>query len=651
MKDTIKLLTKKETAIYLGISKASIKNWERHNYLTPVTKNFYSKNEVFLLKKRIKNGEILRLNKRANKKNTSKRFIPDEYIHQQKSLDQINQVCDFIKKKDINLSLALYLLAINIFIKSKDINVGNFNITLFFEKECFKRNSVYKHFKSWFLEIKKDSYNFTDEIINYLLYFNLPEENDILGAIYQSLIYEGKKSNLGSYYTPKKIVDNLVSRNIKHNFKVLDPCCGTGQFLLVFSDFIKNPENIFGYDIDKIAIYIARSNLLLKFNNIDFTPKINYLNFLLVNTNPNILFNDLTVNNINKFDLIATNPPWGAKYKYGELKEIKNNFPEIDGKESFSSFMIQSLRHLKKSGKLAFVLPESITNVKIHKDIRKFLINNTQIIRIETMGKKFKNVFSSVIILELLNKPSNNHSIQILGNEDSYNISQKRFLLNENYCFDIYINPTDEAIFKKVYSIEHKTLKNNAEWVLGIVTGDNSKFLKDKPVLNNEPIYKGADVNPYLLKSPGNFIQFIPAKFQQVAPQEKYRVPEKLIYKFISSNLVFAYDNKQQLTLNSANIVIPKISNYPVKLVLALFNSKLYNYLFKKKFNSIKILRGDLEQLPLPIWGTEKTHEILYLIDQILSGNDVIEKVDNLIFDFFNISDKEKYYINNYLKS
>ncbi|MCK4798559.1 MAG: hypothetical protein KAT05_14355 [Spirochaetes bacterium] len=99
MKDTIKLLTKKETAIYLGISKASIKNWERHNYLTPVTKNFYSKNEVFLLKKRIKNGEVSRLNKRANKKNTSKRFIPDEYIHQQKSLDQINQVCDFIKKK------------------------------------------------------------------------------------------------------------------------------------------------------------------------------------------------------------------------------------------------------------------------------------------------------------------------------------------------------------------------------------------------------------------------------------------------------------------------------------------------------------------------------------------------------------------------
>ena len=33
----------------------------------------------------------------------------------------------------------------------------------------------------------------------------------------------------------------------------------------------------------------------------------------------------------------------------------------------------------------------------------------------------------------------------------------------------------------------------------------------------------------------------MPDKFQQCAPDDLYRAQEKLIYKFISKNLVFAY--------------------------------------------------------------------------------------------------------------
>jgi hypothetical protein len=57
-----------------------------------------------------------------------------------------------------------------------------------------------------------------------------------------------------------------------------------------------------------------------------------------------------------------------------------------------------------------------------------------------------------------------------------------------------------------------------------------------------------------------------------------------LIYRFISKYLVFAYDDKQKLTLNSANIVIPKTDDYPIKVIAALFNSSLYQFIFQKKF-------------------------------------------------------------------
>ena len=58
----------------------------------------------------------------------------------------------------------------------------------------------------------------------------------------------------------------LIKEHVKKDSKVLDPCCGTGQFILTFSDIVENPSNIYGVDIDEIAVRIARLNLLIKFN-------------------------------------------------------------------------------------------------------------------------------------------------------------------------------------------------------------------------------------------------------------------------------------------------------------------------------------------------------------------------------------------------
>ena len=125
--------------------------------------------------------------------------------------------------------------------------------------------------------------------------------------------------------------------------------------------------------------------------------------------------------------------------------------------------------------------------------------------------------------------------------------------------------------FEKIYKTNHVTLKGKASWALGIVTGNNKKFITFKRSPGFEPIYRGKDVKRFVLSSPSCYIRFRPHYFQQVAPEEKYRAKEKLIYRFISRNLKFAYDNCQSLTLNSANILIPKLPNYPVKVILALF--------------------------------------------------------------------------------
>ena len=68
----------------------------------------------------------------------------------------------------------------------------------------------------------------------------------------------------------------------------------------------------------------------------------------------------------------------------------------------------------------------------------------------------------------------------------------------------------------------------------------------------------------------------------------------------VGTSTVFAYDNKQRLFLNSANILIPKLEGYTIKEVMAFLNSELFEYIYLKKFNEIKILKGNLMELPFP---------------------------------------------------
>lgn len=645
------LFTQKEAAHYLNISTTSITNWIRHGYLTSY-QNQFQKNELEKLKDKIELGEINRLNKRANKSKSKGKFIPDEYISSGESVTKVQEIVTYINENHIKVDQAIFLLALNLFRKSGDINILALSEVFNFTKKNYKREGVYNHIYKWFHKISSGTVDYHNTKVVYLLDYDLPDELDILGIIYQSILHEGEKSNLGSYYTPRSVVQSLVKGNVERDSKVLDPCCGTGQFILAFSEYIKNPNNIYGFDIDEKAVDIAKINLLLFYKDIDFEPQIYCTNSLLAG-NSNDLF-DVNHKYHNTFDFIATNPPWGAKYDKKTLVEIKNNFKEINSKESFSFFICQSYRLLKKNGIMNFVLPESITNVKTHSDIREFILSKCSIQKIAILGKKFKNVFSSVITMQIKKGTDIKSSIEVVNKDNKYLIEQIRFSKNRHSLFDIYVDQVDNDIFIKISKAGYVSLANQSDWALGIVTGDNKKFITkgngdgEKDIEN---IYKGSDIQPFSLKRTDNFIHFIPEHFQQVAPVEKYRTPEKLIYKFISSKLVFAYDDQKSLTLNSANILIPKIPGYPIKVVLGFLNSKLFNYYYQKKFNSIKILRGDIEQIPFPkLTDINKTY-ISNLVDELIENSREMDILDNYIFELFNLNSSEKDHIVSYFDS
>ena len=299
-------------------------------------------------------------------------------------------------------------------------------------------------------------------------------------------------------------------------------------------------------------------------------------------------------------------------------------------------------------GVLSFVLPEAFLNVKTHTSIREFLMKGNSISFVEYLGDVFDGVQCPSIIIQIT-RTSNSLStkgLRVVTKNSDFVIQTERDL--DSQCFSFLMNDDEYKLICKISAIENKvTLKGNSIFALGIVTGDNSRFITSEHTKENELILKGADISKFKYKNSGNYIKFVPEEFQQVAPVEVYRAEEKLFYKFISNKLVFAYDNRQTLSLNSCNILIPQIDGLSIKYVMAILNSKVAQFFFAKQFNSIKVLRFHLEQIPIPFASQNEQIEIEKLVDEILSSNDenyqnLCENLDDRICDLYGLTEDER---------
>lgn len=625
-----------ETASMLDVSSATVRNWIRHDYLRPERRRrgvLFRYDEVRDLGARIQSGVVPRLKKRANKAGAQGTFVPEEYLGDRMSLGNIGDVLVRMPGVD-GFERGMFLLAVSHVLRRVE---GLPRDPLRFIGEGFRipgKRHLGRDLESWHRDL--GLFRPVDEDMR-LFDVDLPDQRDALGLFYQSLLRAGSKARAGSYYTPASIVDDIALEMAepKSGAKILDPCCGTGQFLLSFLRRTGDPGNLYGYDVDRLAVRIARINLMLAFGGYDFEPKVYHADFLAGDPG----------HGGGGFDVVATNPPWGLHYDRLERARLKGLFPEIGSLESFSCILKRGIDSLNEGGRLSFILPESIMHVRAHGDIRDYILRTTSIERIIRLGRVFTHVFTPVIRLDL-RKGGRPGGVCGGGGGAAVTVRQERFMKNSGRVFDIDTDAEDAEIMDELFGHRHVTLKGRADWALGIVTGDNDTFLRPGRGGGEwEPIWRGRNIDHYFPGEPESCIRFLPDRFQQAAPEWKYRFREKLIYRFISKRLVVAYDNAGRLTLNSANCILPRKGEYPVKAILALFNSSPYQFLFLKRCASIKVLRGHLEGLPLPLWSDGVLARLVKMADAVLERRAGMEEVDDYIMKRFGLAEDRRRHI------
>ena len=467
--------------------------------------------------------------------------------------------------------------------------------------------------------------------------FTYVYKEDLLGFLYLSLRAFTERKRSGSYYTPNAIAKKVADRvSVKDTQSVLDPACGTGSILLELTEKC-NLEQLYGYDIDPIAVAITRINMALAYGVCDkavLTEHFAERDFLQ-DGSPK------------KMDVILGNPPWGSAFTQEEKTQLQKKYRTAGKKaiESGDLFVEQSLKGLQPGGILCFVLPEALLHVKTHRMVRSLILEQSHVISVEYLGEVFERVQCPSVIITLEKKsaekitPDDEH----LRDEDAgiVRLSPERFL------FDV--SEEEFALLQKLSrAVNMITLKGKASFALGIVTGNNEKHLQKQKMDGCEPILRGTDIERFRIKETASYICFSPAKYQQIAPIELYRAKEKLLYRFVGERPVFAYDNKQRLTLNSCNIVIPSVEGLDMRYIMAVFNSRVIGFWHRRYNHSMKLLRTHIEGFPIPVASSGQQQEVIRLVELLQDSgqnaeerNCIYEQLDAKITELFGLTDKE----------
>jgi type I restriction-modification system DNA methylase subunit len=259
---------------------------------------------------------------------------------------------------------------------------------------------------------------------------------ETLSSIYEQFLHaQGKGKKVGAVYTPEPLADYLISelnytKNIKKGMKILDPCCGSGIFLvLAYRRLIEielaNSENkrlspkqlsqilvdsVYGIERNADACYVTEFSLIL--------TMLNYIEPPDLHKNKDFQFpalhnyrifecdffdNESEFFKINfKFDWIVGNPPWielKPDTKGEELARnwINNNYVSrpATGNRVCEAFSWRVTDLLKNDGYAGLIIhAKSLFNHESEKYRRNFFQQH-EIIRITNFSNLAYVLFSN----------------------------------------------------------------------------------------------------------------------------------------------------------------------------------------------------------------------------------------------------------------
>ena len=204
-------------------------------------------------------------------------------------------------------------------------------------------------------------------------------DTDVKGDAYEGLLQknaEDVKGGAGQYFTPRALIRAIVDvmqpepSEGGQRFTICDPACGTGGFLLIAHEFIRNNNKL-----DKKQLTFLNTEQLRGVELVDSVARLCCMNVVLHGigsdaTHVPVMVKDALAGKHGEYEMVLTNPPFGKKSSVTIVNEAGDEEKQSlvvhrdDFWASTSNKQLNFLQHvftiLKQHGRAAIVVPDNV---------------------------------------------------------------------------------------------------------------------------------------------------------------------------------------------------------------------------------------------------------------------------------------------------
>lgn len=369
------------------------------------------------------------------------------------------------------------------------------------------------------------------------------------------------------------------------------------------------------------------------------------------------------------FDVVIGNPPY--VYRNTEIINQKNYYRKVyyntSGNFDLYKFFIElGIRLNKENGLSSLITNSSFLLQMSFKRTREFLISNTSI---ETLIPLGGNVFDEATVdsaIYTTKKTESKKKTKIvvpnkpleINETRPYFINSLRFITNEYLVFDYLLHDYEYKIVNRLIT-EFPKIESGFEFGVGINTGYIKSELTSESRIDGRyhPLVLGTGVSKYGNVNTSGYImydkEFVKSrgKLGRSLPDEKFFTEPKILIVrtrniSIKERIVATIDYEKKYNLNRISNIIAK-PEYSLEGLLGIINSKLFNWLYSKRYFDYEIKPIYLRNSPLADTNNKELNTKVKKLLASKTGYDNLSKsklitdIDNIVFELYGITNDE----------